>query len=107
MDSAPADSPAVARSGDAVTIHPTVLFFGAEHVELGSHVRIDAHCIITAGPEKVVIGDYVHLGAATHIFGAAGVRIDDFAGVSSRVSIFSTSDDYSEGHMTNPTVPVE
>lgn len=99
--------PAVARRGDDVSIHPTALVFGAEHVELGSHVRVDAHCIITAGPGKVVIGDHVHLGAAVHVFGTAGVTIGDFCGLSSRVSLFSTSDDYSEGHLTNPTVPEE
>jgi galactoside O-acetyltransferase len=99
------ETPAVAGAGDNVNIHPTVLIFGAEHVTVGSNVRIDAHCIITAGPGKVEIGDHVHLGAAVHIFGSAGVRISDFCGLSSRVSIFSTSDDYSEGHLTNPTVP--
>ncbi len=101
------ESPTVARAGDDVNIHPSVLIFGAEHVTIGSNVRIDAHCIITAGPGKVEIGDNVHLGAAVHIFGSAGVKISDFCGLSSRVSVFSTSDDYSEGYLTNPTVPGE
>jgi acetyltransferase-like isoleucine patch superfamily enzyme len=88
-------------------IHPTVLVFGAEHVEFGENVRIDAHCIITAGPGRVTIGDNVHIGAAAHLFGTAGIEIADFANVSSRVSLFSTNDDYTEGYLTNPTVPEE
>jgi acetyltransferase-like isoleucine patch superfamily enzyme len=101
----PDGAPAFAALGPGGAIHPTVLVFGAEHVEVGTNVRIDAHCIITAGPGRVTIGDNVHIGAATHLFGTAGVEIADFANVSSRVSLFSTNDDYTEGHLTNPTVP--
>ena len=74
---------------------------------IGDNVRIDAHCIITAGPGRVTIGDNVHIGAATHLFGTAGITIGDFANISSRVSLFSTNDDYTEGYLTNPTVPVD
>jgi galactoside O-acetyltransferase len=88
-----------------VSIHPSVLVFGCEHVRIGQNVRIDAHCIITAGPGMVTIGDNVHIGAATHLFGTAGIEIADFANVSSRVSLFSTNDDYTEGYLTNPMVP--
>jgi dTDP-4-amino-4,6-dideoxy-D-glucose acyltransferase len=86
-------------------IHSSVLIFGEEHVEIGTNVRIDAHCIITAGPGRVTIGDNVHIGAATHLFGTAGIEIADFANVSSRVSLFSTNDDYTGGHLSGPMVP--
>jgi dTDP-4-amino-4,6-dideoxy-D-glucose acyltransferase len=88
-------------------IHESVLIFGEEHVTIGDNVRIDAHCIITAGPGPVTIGDNVHIGAATHLFGTAGIAIADFANISSRVSLFSTNDDYTEGYLTNPMVPEE
>jgi galactoside O-acetyltransferase len=88
-------------------VHPTALIFGAEHVTLGANVRVDAYAIITAGPGAVRIGDNVHIGAATHLFGTAGITIEDFANISSRVSLFSTNDDYTEGHLTNPMVPDE
>jgi galactoside O-acetyltransferase len=88
-------------------IHESVLIFGEADVEIGENVRIDAHCIITAGPGRVTIGDNVHIGAATHLFGTAGIEIADFANVSSRVSLFSTNDDYTEGYLTNPMVPEE
>lgn len=88
-------------------IHASVEIFGGDHVEIGSNVRIDAHCVITAGPGRVTIGDNVHIGAATHLFGTAGIAIADFANISSRVSLFSTNDDYTEGYLTNPMVPDE
>src|SRR3712207_2174630 len=96
-----------AAVGTDVVVHETALFFGAAHVHIGSHVRIDAFAIVTAGPGDVHIGDRVHIGAAAQVFGTAGVRLEDFSGVSPRVTIFSASDDYVEGHLTNPTVPAE
>ena len=97
----------LAAVGTDVVVHETALFFGTPHVHIGSHVRIDAFAIVTAGPGDVHIGDRVHIGAAAQVFGTAGVRLEDFAGVSPRVTIFSASDDYVEGHLTNPTVPAE
>jgi len=94
-------------AGPGTRIDDTALFFGAGHVEIGAHVRIDAYCVITAGPGIVRIGDHVHLGAATHVFGTAGVDVGAYGNVSSRVSIFSTNDDYTEGHVGNPTTPEE
>jgi galactoside O-acetyltransferase len=104
----PAGDPAgfgFARVGERVTIHRTVLVFGAGEVEIGSDVRIDAHVIITAGPGRVVIGDRVHIGAAAHLFGTAGIEVGDYTSVSSRVSLFSTNDDYTGGHLSGPMVP--
>lgn len=95
----------LAALGERVDVHRTVEIFGASSLALGSDVRIDCHAVITAGPAPVRIGSHVHVAAATHIFGTAGVEVEDFANLSSRVSVFSTSDDYSEGYLTNPTVP--
>lgn len=91
------------RFGDNIRVHRTVEFFGG-NVTLGSHVRIDCHCVISS-KEPVLIGNHVHFGVGVHIFGAAGVVIEDYCGLSSRCSIFTTSDDYSEGYLTNPTIP--
>jgi acetyltransferase-like isoleucine patch superfamily enzyme len=97
----------IGRYSRRVAVHSSVLVFGSEHLRIGENVRIDAHCIITAGPGTVTIGDNVHIGAATHLFGTAGIEIADFANVSSRVSLFSTNDDYTAGYLTNPMVPDE
>ncbi|MGH3369493.1 MAG: acyltransferase [Nocardioidaceae bacterium] len=93
--------------GTDVAVHRSVHVFGAEHIHLGSHVRIDCFCVLTAGPGAVRLGNHIHIGASVHIFGSAGVTLEDFTGLSSRVSVFSTNDDYVEGHLTGPTVPDE
>jgi galactoside O-acetyltransferase len=93
------------RFGDNVQIHRTVLFFG-KNVQIGSNVRIDCYSLITSD-KPVILGDHIHIGAGGHIFGAKGVTIHDYSNISSRCSIFTASDDYTQGYMTNPTVPEE
>lgn len=91
--------------GSNVFVHRSVIFFG-NNVELGHDVRIDCFSLITSD-EKVKIGNNVHLAPGVYIFGTAGVEIGSYCGISSRCVIYSTSDDYSGGYMTNPTLPNE
>jgi dTDP-4-amino-4,6-dideoxy-D-glucose acyltransferase len=92
------------RFGKNVVVHQTVQFFGAEQITLGDNVRIDCFCVLSAR-KPVSLGNYVHLGVGVNIFGSEGVVIHDFAGLSSRATIFTASDDYTEGYLTGPTVP--
>ncbi len=89
--------------GSNVRIDRSVRFFG-NNISIGSNVRIDCQCVITAG-EPVTIGDYVHLGIGVSLIGTGGIAIADFAGLSPRAVVFTTSDDFVDGHLTNPTVP--
>ncbi|HOG35655.1 MAG TPA: acyltransferase [Petrotogaceae bacterium] len=91
-----------AKVGINVLISRKASIYGAENMSIGSNVRIDDFCILSG---KITIGNYVHIGAYSAIFGSFGVEMHDFSGISSRVSIYSSSDDYSGEYMTNPTVP--
>ncbi|MBC2716496.1 MAG: acyltransferase [Desulfobacteraceae bacterium] len=91
------------KFGRNVQIHRSVLFFG-NNIQIGSDVRIDCYSVITSN-EPIVLGNNIHIGAGVHIFGTGGVEINSFCNLSSRCSIFTTSDDYSEGYLTNPTIP--
>lgn len=93
--------------GTNVSIESSVLLIEPRNIHIGSNVRIDAGCILSAG-SGIRIGSRVHIGAATHIFAGGGeVIVEDFCGISSRVSLFTSNEDYSSGYMTNPTVPAE
>lgn len=87
--------------GNNCKVHPTVLFFGPD-IEIGDNVRIDAFCVITG---KVKIGNDVHIACGSYLFGKSGIEMHDFSGLSSRVTIYSESDDYSGEYLTNPCVP--
>jgi galactoside O-acetyltransferase len=92
------------RLGQHVLIHERANIINVENLAIGNNVRIDADVtILASGP--VSIGSYVHIGAQCYLAGGAGIDLEDFAGLSQGIKIYSTSDDYSGRHLTNPTVP--
>ena len=93
--------------GDNVQISDRASFYGAARITLGNNVRIDDFCVLAAGVGGIVIGDYVHIAVSASLIGSGKITMSDFSGISSRVSIHSSSDDYSGATMTNPTVPSE
>jgi len=80
-------------------------FYGASRIRVGAHSRIDDFCVLSAGKGGIEIGRYVHIGVASTLIGDGAITMADFSTLSGRVSVYSSSDDYSGAHMTNPTVP--
>ena len=94
----------LASYGRNVFISRKCSIYGVDRIEIGSDVRIDDFCVLSAGIEGIKIDSYVHVAVYSLIIGRAAIRISAFANISSRVSIYSSSDDYSGAHMTNPMV---
>lgn len=91
------------RIGCNVKISRKCSIYGSENICIGSNVRIDDFCILSG---KIQLGNNIHVAAYSALYGGTdGIVIEDFANLSSRVSIYSVSDDYSGETMTNPTVP--
>lgn len=95
----------LARYGKGVRISDKASIYGATRVSIGDYTRIDDFCIISAGSEGILIGANVHIAAFSSLIGHEKISIDDFSNISSRVSIYSSNDDYSGETMTNPTIP--
>ncbi|WP_102305447.1 acyltransferase [Vibrio cyclitrophicus] len=93
--------------GENVLISDKASIYNAENIKIGSHVRIDDFCILSAGESGIDIGNFVHISAFSSLMGAEKIILEDFVGISSKVSIFSSSDDYMGYGLTNPTVPDE
>src|SRR5690606_26286560 len=87
-----------------VLISDKASIYNPEKISIGSHVRIDDFCVLSAGEGGIEIGNYVHIAVFSLLIGAGRITLDDFSGVSSRVSIYSSNDDYSGRALTNPTV---
>ena len=96
-----------AALGENVLISDRASIYGAKRIALGSNVRIDDFCVLSAGEGGIEIGSFVHLAVGALLIGAANIKLDDFSGLSSRVSIYSSTDDYSGAALTNPVVPAE
>lgn len=96
-----------AALGSNVLISDKASIYGAGRIKFGNNVRIDDFCVLSAGEGGIEIGNYVHIAVFALLIGAGKIIISDFAGVSSRVSIYSSNDDYSGRFLTNPMVPAE
>ncbi|HAS4357419.1 TPA: acyltransferase [Vibrio cholerae] len=93
--------------GKNVKISEKASLYGISRISIGSNVRIDDYVTISAGVGGVEIGSHVHIGVYSSLIGAGKITLEDFVGVSGRVSIYSSSDDYTGMAMSNPTVPEE
>ena len=72
---------------------------------MGNDVRIDDFTTISG---NVKLGNYIHIAQFCGLYGGdEGIIMEDFSGLSSKVTIYATSNDYSGNSMTNPMVPAK
>ncbi|WP_071667998.1 MULTISPECIES: hypothetical protein [Pantoea] len=93
------------KIGENVCISNKASIYGAKLISIGDNVRIDDFCILSASESEFFIGNNVHIAAYTSMIGKGGIILSDFTNISSRVSIYSSSDDYSGEYMTSPVIP--
>lgn len=94
-----------ASVGENVQISDRASFYNTKKISLGDNVRIDDFCVLSAGVGGIYIGSYIHIAVFSLLMGAGKITLSDFCNISSRVSIYSSNDDYSGLTMTNPTLP--
>jgi dTDP-4-amino-4,6-dideoxy-D-glucose acyltransferase len=92
--------------GENVLISDKCCIYSPQNIEIGNNVRIDDFVILSPST-SLKIGNYVHIGCYTSIIGKGEIILEDFVGISGRVSIYSSSDDYTGMSMTNPMIPNE
>lgn len=91
--------------GKDVRLSRKASLYGVGNISIGNHVRIDDFCVLSG---CITIGNYVHINPFTGIYaGDAGVVLNDYVNMSSRVTIYAVSDDYSGEYMTSPLLPSE
>lgn len=91
--------------------HPSALvsrkasLYGVSRIRIGANSRVDDFAVLSAGDGGITIGRHVHIGVGATLIGIGAISMEDFSTISGRVSVYSSSDDYSGLYMTNPTVP--
>jgi dTDP-4-amino-4,6-dideoxy-D-glucose acyltransferase len=96
-----------AALGENVKISRKASIYGAGQISIGNNVRVDDFCILSAGVGGIWLGSFIHIAAYSSLIGKERIELRDFSGLSARVLVYSSSDDYSGRWMTNPTVPDE
>ncbi|WP_243349657.1 acyltransferase [Parabacteroides sp. FAFU027] len=87
--------------GKNVLISRKASLYSPEKINIGDNVRIDDFCILSG---QITLGSFIHISAFSAIYGAYGVEIRDFSGLSPRCTIFSAMDDFSGEYLVNPMV---
>jgi galactoside O-acetyltransferase len=93
--------------GDNVLISDKCSIYNAKNIEIGSNVRIDDFCILSAGEGGIKIGNHIHIACYASMIGAGEIILESFSQVSSRVVILSSSDDFSGDYLVGPTISSE
>lgn len=94
-----------ASIGNNVLLSDKASYYNCKNIRIGNHVRIDDFCVLSAGLGGITIGNHIHIAVFSSLIGAGEISLADFCNISSRVSIYSSNDDYSGAAMTNPTLP--
>lgn len=89
--------------GQNVKISDKAVFYNPAGISIGDNTRIDDFCLLSG--DDIQIGKNVHLACYVSIIGKGQVVIEDYAAISFKGSVFSSSDPYDGSLMTNPTVP--
>lgn len=93
------------RVGAGVRISRLASLHNPAAIRVGDHARIDDFCMLSAGEGGIEIGRNVHLAVFVSLIGKGRITLGDFSGLSSRVSVYSSNDDYGGQYMTGPTLP--
>lgn len=93
--------------GVDVLVDSTVAIINPQNISLGNHVRIDCFCMLSAVHE-IEFGDYIHLAPYVQMQATgAKIMMKDYTALASKTTILTASDDFVEGYMNNPTMPLE
>ena len=87
--------------GENVFVSHNALFYDAGRISIGDNVRIDDFCIIIG---DVTIGSNIHIAPYCVLYGKYGIKLGDYCGLSSRVTIYSAVDDFSGEYAVGPMV---
>ena len=91
------------KIGKNVLISKKTSIYSPQDMIIGNNVRIDDFCILSG---KLELENYIHIACYTALFGGdKGIFIGSYSTLSSRVSVYAKTDDYSGEFMTNPMIP--
>ena len=90
--------------GKNVLISRKASIYGASDIEIGNNVRIDDFCILSG---KIKIGSNIHISTFVALYGAEGIELEDYTGISPRSTVFSAMDDFSGDYLVGPIHPKE
>lgn len=90
------------KIGEDVIIWEHAKVVAPERISIGDSVIIDDFVFVGS---DVVLGSFIHIASHTSIGGRGALVMEDFAGLSGGVRVYTGNEDYLGGSLTNPSVP--
>jgi len=90
--------------GSNVLISRKASIYSPENITIGDNVRIDDFTILSASGGSIEIKNHIHIASFCNLIGKGGIVMDDYSGLSSRVSLYSATDDFSGNYLIGPTM---
>lgn len=85
--------------GMDVKISRFARIYGAEQITIGDNVRIDDFCILSG---HITIGSNIHISAYVALYGAKGIVLEDYTGISPQTTVYSAMDDFGGDYLIGP-----
>lgn len=85
--------------GEDCLISRKASFYDCKSISIGNNVRIDDFCIISG---KIVLGNHIHIAAYVALYGAQGIILEDYTGISARSTVYSAMDDFGGDYLIGP-----
>lgn len=85
--------------GNSVKISRFARFYDINNISIGDNVRIDDFCILSG---NITLGSHIHIAPYVALYGANGIIMEDYTGISARTTIYSAMDDFSGEYLVGP-----
>lgn len=90
------------KVGKNIKISKKSSFYLTDKISIGDNVRIDDFCLLVG---NISIKNHVHIGAYCGLHASLGsITLENFSTISSNVTVYASTDDYSGKSMTNAVI---
>lgn len=90
--------------GKDVKLSRKASIYSPEKITIGDNVRIDDFCILSG---NITLGSNIHISAYVALYGAMGIVMEDYSGISPKSVVYSAMDDFSGDYLIGPIHPEE
>lgn len=88
--------------GQNVKLSRKASIYSPEKISIGNNVRIDDFCILSG---NITLGSHIHISAYVALYGAMGIVMEDYSGISPKSVVYSAMDDFSGDYLIGPIHP--
>lgn len=88
--------------GKDVMISRKASIYSPQNISIGDNVRIDDFCILSG---NILLGSNIHISAYVALYGAVGIVMEDYTGISPKSVVYSAMDDFSGDYLIGPIHP--